>query len=315
VSPATPVRRAFLLAATHLVLASCGPASHGKVASIGRLAGGPPPPPDDITVLDPGGPPRSSLRYRLHEGQREQLVMDLAVQMKLVVGDMGPPAPSPTVRVSMEVRALAGSPRPQLEGRMVKVEVIEEPGVPPAVVTAVRSDLDRMAGLTWKAAFNDLGRLELLALPAPAEANPQLANTLDWIRDALRTLLPPLPRTPVGTNARWQARRTATIATARIDETAIYKLAGGDGHHQLAVTLGMDARQQPLSPGTPPGTVMTLLSFEGGGKGQVDLELDHIVQPTTVRWAASGKGTATPAGEPPTPITLGLESAVMIKRM
>jgi hypothetical protein len=318
VSPATPVvRRAILLAVTPLLLGSCA-AKHGKVATSGERkppaqVSAAPAPAVDVSVLEPGDEPRAPLRYRIRQGQRERLVMDVGVQMKLVVGDMGG-TPRYTVRVTMDVQAVTGRPQAQLEGKMIKVEVLDEPGVPPATATALRSDLDRMAGLGWKAVFTDLGHLELLALPAPADANPQLLNTLDWIRDSLRLLLPPLPLTPVGRNARWQAHRSATIATARVDETTIYKLGASDGHPQLAVTLGMEAGQQGLSPGTPPGTVVTLSSFEGGGKGLIDLALDHIVQPSTLRWAASGKGTATPAGEPPAPITLALEAAVTVRR-
>ena len=99
-----------------------------------------------------------------------------------------------------------------------------------------------------------------------------------------------------------------------IDENTIYKLAVADGHSQLHVTMGMDAPEQPLSPATPPGTRWVLSSFEGGGKGQIELQLARLVQPSTLRWAASGKGTATPAGEPPAPFTLGLDAAVIVKR-
>jgi hypothetical protein len=320
VSSATPVvRRALLIAATPLLLGTCGSASHGKVATVADQRGqagiaSPQPPPVDVTVLEPGDPPRAPLRYHIRQGQSERLVLEVGVQMKLVVGEMTG-APRYTVRVTMDLRSLAGSPRAQLEGKITKVEVPEDPGIPPATVAALRSDLDRMNGLSGSMIFTDVGHLELLSLPAPADATPQLINTLDWIRDALRTLVPPLPLTPVGKNARWQVRRPATIATAHIDETTVYKLSSAEGRNQLAVTVGLDAREQPLSPGTPPGTVMTLTSFEGGGKGQIDLALDRIVQPTTLRWAASGKGTATPAGEPQAPITLGLEASVVMKRM
>jgi hypothetical protein len=310
VSPANPVvRRAILLAVTPLLLGSCGSASQGKVGSTGKSAEvRPAPAPTDVGVLDPGEEPRAPLRYRIGKGQSERLVMDVGVQMKLVVGEQSG-APRSNVRVTMDVKAAAGSPRAELEGRFVKVEVLEEPGVPPATVAALRSDLDRMVGLSWKAVFTDVGHVELLSLPAPADANPQLVNTLDWIRDGVRNLLPPLPLAPVGKNARWQARRPVTIATARIDETTIYKLGPGG----LAVTVGMDAPAQTLNPNTPPGTVVTLSSFEGGGKGQIELALDRIVQPTILRWAASGKGTATPAGEPPAPVTLVLEASLVMK--
>jgi hypothetical protein len=281
------------------------------VATIEPTAGpaaGIPVPPVDVSVIEPGSEPRAPLRYRVRTGQRERLVLEVGVQLKLVVGDLAPAAPNPAVRVSMSVHARSGTPRLELEGKISKMEVVEDPAVSPGLAAALRGDLDRLVGLEWTALFTELGHLEVLALPAPADANPQLQKTLDWIRESLRLLLPPLPLTPVGKNARWQARRTTTIATARIEETAIYKWTGSE----LTVTVGMDAREQPLTPGTPPGTALVLSSFEGGGKGQIELALDHIVQPTTLKWAASGKGTATPAGEPPAPITLGLESAVII---
>jgi hypothetical protein len=171
-----------------------------------------------------------------------------------------------------------------------------------------------MTGLGWKATFTDRGHLDLLSLPAPKDSNTQLLTTLEWVREGLRLLLPPLPQTPVGKDARWQTRRRSIIATAKVDETVIYRLAG-NGQPQLAVTLGMDAVEQALTPpGSPPGTSWKLTSFEGGGKGQIDLHLTSIVQPTSLRWAASGKGTATTAADPPRSFTMGLDAALTVKR-
>jgi hypothetical protein len=318
VPPATPlVRRIYLLGAAALLLGACGP-GHGKVASIADKDGKPVswthPPQLDVSVLEAGAEPRALLRYRIDNGQSESLVMDLAIQLKLAMGEKDPPVPNPTVRLVMEVRSATSNQRFHMGGKIVSVEVVEEAGIPPALVSALRSDLDRLAGTRWQAVFTDRGHLDLLSLPAPKDANAQLTKTLEWIRDALRLLLPPLPETPVGKNARWQTRRRITIATAHIDETMIYKLASAGGPTQLQVTLGMDAPEQTLNPGTPPGTKVVLSSFEGGGKGQIDLQPTGIVQPSTLRWAASGKGTASPTGEPPAPFTLGLDASVLVKR-
>jgi len=272
-----------------------------------------PSPTSDVSVVDPGAEPRAPLRYRIDPGQAESLVMDLAIRMNLAVGEKAPPAPNPTVRLGMTVRSGTGGQHLNLDGKITSVEVVEEPGIPAQLVSALRSDLDRLKGTAWKAVFTDRGHLDLLSLPAPKDANAQLLTTLEWVREGLRLLLPPLPEAPVGKNARWQTRRRSSVATARIDETVIYQLAG-NGQPQLQVTLGMDAPEQPLNPGTPPGTKVVLSSFEGGGKGQIELQLTGLVQPSTLRWAAAGKGTATPAGEPPAPFTLGLEAAVVVKK-
>jgi hypothetical protein len=267
-----------------------------------------------VELLEAGAEPRAPLRYRLGD-QRDTFLLELATQLRLAIGDLAPPAPTPSVRITIEVRAAQAQRRVALEGTIVKVEIPEEPGVPAAVVTAVRADLERLTGITWKAEFTDTGNPELLALEAPADANAQLVTTLSRIRESLRRLLPPLPDAPVGKNARWRVRGAATVGPVHIDETAIYKLGAGDGRTSLQVTLGMAAADQPLvMPGTPPGAALALTSFEGGGKGQIELGLDHIVQPSTLRWAASGKGTAQPAGEPLSPISLGLEASAVVRR-
>jgi hypothetical protein len=320
VPPASPVPHLLLLAATVLGLGACGPSGHGKVAQIGDRNGKPVPdqqqPGTDVRLLEAGIAPRAPLRYRLEPGKSESLVLELATELKLAIGDMSPPpVRTPAVRVTIEVRAEAVAPRLTLAGNLVAIEVPDDAVLGPSVIAAVRSDLDRLKGTSWKAVFTDRGHLELLALPAPADANSQLVSTLDRIREALRLLLPPLPDEPVGKDARWQVRRHATVGPAQVDETAIYKLGRDEGRTKLQVIVGMDAREQPLTmPGTPPGATLTLSAFEGGGKGLVDLDLARVVQPFTLRWSALGRGTAQPAGEPPAPITLNLDSTVSVKR-
>jgi len=318
-SPATPLLPRWPLAIAFLAL-SCAEGAHGTVAQIvdrhGNVVSQAGVPLVYLQVAEAGVEPRAPLRYRLHAGQSETLVMELASEMKLAIGDLSPPpVRSPALRVTIEVRATAVRPRITLEGKLVKLEIPDDPAVAAPVVKAVRSDLDRLAGTAWKAVFSDQGMIELLALPDPKDANTQVMTTLERIRESLRLLLPPLPDVPIGNNARWQVRHRGTVGAARVDETVIYKLASGNEHSQLLATMGMSARQQPLIvPGMPPGANLTLGSFEGGGKGQVDFALTSIVQPSTMRWSAIGRGIALPAGEPPTPFTMTVDASVIVRR-
>jgi hypothetical protein len=317
VSPASPLRR-WLLAAP-LALAACGSSHHGQVADVADKRGhslvGGSLDLNDLRLLDAGEEPRAPLRYRLTAGSRESLVLELSNELKLAVGDMNAPVRSPLVRVTIDVAVKATGARLELEGTLLSLAVPDDPAIAPRVVTALRSDLERLAGTAWTASFSDRGELLRVALPAPADANTQVMTTLGQIRDAIRLLLPPLPEPPVGTNARWQVRRRALVATAHVEERTIYKLESTEAGPQLSLGLGMDARAQPLMmPGTPPGTTTALTSFEGGGKGQVELALTRVGQPTTMRWSAMGRGTSTPGGEPPLPFTLTLNSAISVKR-
>jgi hypothetical protein len=317
VSPASPVVGRRALAAL-LALASCSSSHHAKVAAgparektplSGETNA-------DLRLLDAGAEPRAPLRYRLSAGQHDSLVIELVTELKLSIGDMSPPAVrSPTVYAILDAAVIAGGPRIKLEGKVTKLDVPDDPAIPATVIAAVRGDLDRLAGTPWSAVFTDRGQLDLLVLPAPADANTQVLSTLDRLRDALHLLLPPLPEAPVGLNARWQVRRRAVVGPAHVDERTIYKLDATEGQPQVSLAVGMDARPQPLTmPSTPPGTKLSLTSFEAGGKGQLQLDLTDLVQPSTLRWSALGRGSATPAGEPPAPITLKIDATISVRR-
>jgi hypothetical protein len=275
-----------------------------------------PPPYIEARLLAAGDEPRAPLRYRLAPGQREALVLELTTELKLAIGDMSPPlVRSPTVRLAMEVEVVGARPELGFQGKITKVEIPEDPAIPSNVITAVRSDLERLNGTAWSALFSDRGRPERVLLAAPAEANTQLVATVDRVREALAMLLPPLPEAPVGKNARWQVRRKGTVGPAQVEETAIYKLGAAEEPPRLTVTLGMNAGEQALQmPGMPPGSTLALSTFEGGGKGQIDLDLGRIVQPSSIRWSALGRGTARPANEPPAPVTLTVDASNSVRR-
>jgi hypothetical protein len=314
VYPASPVVGRCLLAAL-LALAACSSSHHRMVAHVA-----PPPVPtesnSDLRLLDAGAEPRAPLRYRLSAGQHDSLVVELVTELKLAIGDMRPPpVRSPTVYAALDVAVVAAGPQIKLEGKVVKLDVPDDPAIAPAVISAVRGDLARLAGTAWVAVFTDRGQLDLLVLPAPPDANTQLLTTVDRLRDALHLLLPPLPEVPVGPTARWQVRRRAVVGPVQVDERTIYRLESTDGRTQLSESVGMDARPQPLiMPGTPPGATLALTSFEGGGKGQLELDLTSVGQPSTLRWSALGRGTANAAGEPPAPMTMNIDATVSVRR-
>jgi hypothetical protein len=315
-TPAGPYRP--WLFTTALVLASCARSAPPAVAPIAppAPAAAEADPAVDLRLLEGGAEPRAPLRYRIAAGQTESLIMDVSAQLKLAISDTDPPVPNPKVRLTMEVTARSVEPAVTLEGRISRVEIPEDPTIPPAVVTAVRADMDRLVGLAWTVVFTDRGLLQRLDLAAPADANSQVVTALDHVREALRLLLPPLPEQPVGKNGRWQLRQRTSAGFAKVDQTATFRLgAVAEGNRPLMVLLALSSGEQRLNlPGAPPGASYTLTSFEGKGSGQIEVELGKIVQPSTIGWSGSAKGVAHAAGEPPVQMTMTVDSSVNVRR-
>lgn len=321
-----------VVAAWALVVAACAGSprptpDHSPAAGTGAAPGAPGSagdlgllPPPAVKLLDAGTNPRATLRYQFTAGQAETLVMELAGSMNLAVGDMAPPEMrTPAVRLGIELRArgVDASGQVSLEGTIERVEVAPAPDVPSAVVAAVGSDLEGLAGTTLTAVVTPRGHVARLAMSVPRETNPQLHTTMDWVRNGLRLLLPVLPDEPIGKGARWEARSPALVGPIRATETLLYTLnsATVEPRLRLAVKVTLAAGEQTAAvSGLPPGAKITIRSLAGEGAGSADLALTSLVPTAEIHWTTAGTGTAQPTGEPLAPVRIKTSNTIAYRR-
>jgi hypothetical protein len=287
---------------------AAAPAEDANADEVALSASVPPLLTPEVALVDAGARPRKTLRYAVRPGESQSVTLELTSGLVLAVGEMAPPAVrTPVVLLTIDLVPRTVEPRGRMtiEGTLTGVEV-RAGTAPPAVLKAVTADLDRLRNSTFSARVSGRGLLEALTFPAAADGNPQVATMAGWVREAVRLLLPPLPASPVGQGARWQARRRAQIGPAAADETAYYNLTNfGEGWVRLAVRLALTGGEQsPAIPGLPPGASVKLTSLSGEGGGTVELDLRHLQPRTELRWSSTAVGSAEPPGEPPAPLRM-----------
>lgn len=267
-----------------------------------------------VRLLEGGTGTRIPLRYAFSRAQVASVVMELSTRMTLAVGEMSPPeVRGPDARLFIQLRTTAVEPggKATIEGTVAKFELPPTPGVAPAVIAAVTSDLDKLRGATFRLVVTDRGLIELLALPSPADANRQLLTMLDRVREGVRVLFPPLPEEATGKGARWEVHRKTTVGPAAVDETDVYTLAIAGQRGLITVKIAVAAREQnAVVAGLPPGATLTLAGVNGSGSGEIDLRPDRMMPASKLQWSSSATGSLQPAGEPPAPVKLLVHSAL-----
>jgi len=274
--------------------------------------------PLEVRLLEAGSAPRESARYQIEPGNSGTVIVDLADTMRLSVGEMSPPeVHAPLIRLTMKFSAhdidVAG--RIALEGTITKVEVPSAPDVAAGVTAAVASDIEALSGTTFRALVSGRGYLERLTLPTPGGATPQLATTVERLRQSLRHLWPPLPGEPFGPGAEWAAHWRGPFGPVTVDEWASYSLKARDGNQlQLAISLSVSAGQQKMNVlGAPPGATVSLTALRGTGTGKAEVQLTRVVQSGELIWTTNATGVARPVGEPPSAVHLDTSTALLVR--
>jgi hypothetical protein len=200
-------------------------------------------PDPEIKVIAPGRPPLKALRYHAQAGSRGTFVTSMSMRMAMTVGGQAlPSAPMPEMRftAAYEVTAVtpAGDMRYQFE--FVEFDAVGDSSVPPAVLEGTRRALASLKGLRGHAVVTPRGITREAGFEVPEGAPPQVAATLDGMRQALRQFSAPLPEEPVGAGARWDTSTRITQAGMTMQQV---------GHNELSLSstgegeMGFDLAQ------------------------------------------------------------------------
>jgi hypothetical protein len=274
-----------------LLFAGCGGAPQQQPASPGAATSQPPapaaerPPGEDdlrLELLDAGAQPRAPLRYKFHVGQQERMLMDMQMDMTTnLPGQKNVTVAMPTMQFAAKLESKSLTPEGDLVFGFVndKVDLLDDRPMRPEIRDKVRAEIQKILGLKGEGVVTTRGLTKRADYEVPPGASPQVAQTLENMRQSLRQLATPLPLEPVGVGAKWKTTSTIRSKMFNFVQVATFSLASvKDGRATLQVQIEQKAPVQAVKmDGVPPDVKTTLDSYQGRGSGRPTVDFDRLI--------------------------------------
>jgi len=238
-------------------------------------------PKSPVTLLDAGSEPRTVLR--LHPAVGDQQTVSMTMKSATTTSMAGKEMPSmsvPPILMTMDVNVKNISADGEITYEMTfgDITMAGDTNVAPVMVAAMKSALAGLQGMTGTGRMSDRGIIKDLQMKLPAGASPQLAQTLDQMKDSVSGSSTPLPDEAVGPGAKWEYRTRLKSQGMTIDQTATYELVSLEGSRlALRSTITQNAANQMIQNPAMPGLKMDLNKMTGNGDGTTTYDLAHIM--------------------------------------
>ncbi|HEY8144748.1 MAG TPA: hypothetical protein VIG06_18850, partial [Kofleriaceae bacterium] len=271
-----------------MTTAACGrpPTPPGKTPAEARSgrenqppAAGPAEPGVRVQIIQAGRAPRRALRYRFRPDHLG--VMSTTFDMDIAYRTGGGTlvhTPSPPMAMDMELTRLevtGGTARAVF--RVSRFDVTSSPSDATDEQTkeAVRQRLALMVGMTGWMEMDDRGRLRGMAYDIPASLPVATRSILEGMSQSGKDMAVPLPEEPVGVGAEWYVVQESPFMGIDLAHNTRVAVVAIDGDRvTLRYSIDIGAGNQPFRlPGLPAGTTAELMSCEGSGGAEIELDL------------------------------------------
>jgi hypothetical protein len=190
--------------------------------------------------------------------------------------------PSPPMEMDMEVTSLelAGE-RAVATFRITRFDVVTSPSDATDEKTraAIQERLQMMVGITGSWTSDTQGRMIAMTWNTPKTLPEITRAVLDSMSQSSQQMTVPLPDEPVGAGAEWYAIQEVAFLGMKLSRSSRFTLAELRGDQvRLTCAVELSAVNQTFSlPGLPTGTRAEMLSFEGNGSADAELDLGHAL--------------------------------------
>lgn len=241
-------------------------------------------PKSPVKLLATGSEPRTVLRLHPAAGDKQTTIMTLKMGMATSVAGQAMPAMNmPAMVMTMDITVKDVSAAGDINYELVfsDATVAEDTNIQPAVAAAMKTSLASIRGLTGTGRMSDHGIVKSMEIKLPADAAPQLSQTLDQMKESFSSSSIPLPEEAVGTGAKWEYKTRIKSQGMSIDQTLAYELVAVEGDRiTLRSTLSQNAANQKIQSPAMPGLKVDLNKMTGAGTGSSTYDLTHIMPVT-----------------------------------
>jgi len=234
-----------------------------------------------VKLLGAGSEPRKVLRLHPKPGDKQTLSMTMKMAMEVKVGELENPATKlPPINLTMEVtvKTVAGEGDIAYDIVMSDASVSDEPGVTSQIAEAMKSSLAGFKGLSGTGILSNRGLNKGIDIKLPANADPQMRQTMDQMKESFSMAGFVLPEEPVGAGGKWEGKMQLKSQGMSIDQTATYELVSLEGERVTTKsTVVQTAANQKIESPAMPGLKLDLKKMAGKGVGDVTFDLTQVL--------------------------------------
>ena len=181
-----------------------------------------------------------------------------------------PPAmPAISMRINLHVVSVSANGDMSVEFDYSNATVADAPGVPDAMISALRASTAAINGARGRMIMTPRGAAREMSLEMPPAANPALKQQLDGFADSLTESAPLLPEEPVGVGARWRTERQVTLQGTPVKYVATFTLSEMNADvRSITADVAYAASDHDLKLEGLPGAQARISSLTGKGSGQ-----------------------------------------------
>lgn len=230
-----------------------------------------------VKLDDAGADPKQVLRLHPTAGDKQTVIMTMKVKMELptppaAAGAAAPATPAapniPPITIPMDVSVQSVTPSGDINYTAVFGEagIVEDTNTPPQVAQVLKAMVSKIKGTTAAGTVSSRGISKKTEMKVPPDADPQLRQMMEGIKENLDDLEIPLPEEAVGTGAKWELKKPVKAEGMTIEQAGDYQLDSATGDH---VTAKFTATAK--SPAT------ARVQINGNGSGTITSDLSKLV--------------------------------------
>jgi hypothetical protein len=233
-----------------------------------------------VKLLEAGAEPRSALRYHPKAGEKQTAIMTMKIKLDMPMpptqpgGAPGKMPAIPTMNIPMDLTVQSVAANGDITYELVfgEVGITEQPGTPPDMLQQMKTQLAAFKGLTSTGIISSRGVNKKSEVKLPAEADPQVRQFMDQMKEGMGNMTVPLPEEAVGVGAKWEVKKANKVQTTSVEQNGIYDLASVEGD-RASVKFTLDSN---ISQKAQAGTAKA----SGSANGTISLDLAKLAGPS-----------------------------------
>lgn len=218
----------------------------------------------------------------MHPAAGTHETLELSVGMRIAMRNglqdlPAVPVPVTKTRLRADIEEVSADGVLKVRHAAEAVEVIPGPDTPPAVLDAVRANVEPLA--RYRATMRIDGRGAVLGGEAelPRDLPPMVRQTMQQMTENLGQLSAPLPLEAVGPGARWSSTHEVSQNGMKLRQVGRYTLVSLEGQHALIeATIAQELLDPNVSAPGMLGATARVGEFSSSGKSTIELDLDRL---------------------------------------